>query len=113
MKMKKILFLSILFLFKTSYAQNSEIKFEQCRAKLIKAQKLDLLRDLDWKKGSTPKVVVGPTFFSVDFTTKEGFAETVSCFLVVGEDKCMNYKLTHWMTGKVVANFQNCKFQMN
>jgi hypothetical protein len=88
-------------------------RFEACRAKLKKAQALRMLHDLDWQLPSEPRVVAGPTFFSVAIDAKEGFAETVNCFLVAGEqDKCVNFSVLDWKTGLQVGRFENCRFVM-
>ena len=87
-----------------------DAEFEQCRAKLKKAQQIDLLYDLKFDKGKAPYVVVGSTYFTIPFDAKEGFAETISCFLVAGDtDKCINFELLDYRTNKPVAAFKNCK----
>lgn len=66
----------------------SEKRFEECRSKLIQAQKLEVLYDMDWKSPKEPKVVAGPTFFQMPIDAKEGFTETVNCFtLGLPDDK--------------------------
>ena len=87
--------------------------FETCRSKLMQAQKLDVLYDLDWKSGRVePRVVVGPTFMTMTIDAKEGFAETVNCFLMAGEaGKCVNFNLLHWQSGKPVGAFRNCRYR--
>jgi hypothetical protein len=89
-----------------------DVKLEACRAKLIKAQKLEVLYDLAWQKGSMPKVVAGPTFFTMPIDAKEGFAETVNCFLMVGEPKCIEFDIKHWQTGKSAARWSGCRLKM-
>lgn len=85
-----------------------EKKFEDCRQKLIASQKLDLLYDLQWTvaDAANPKVVVGPTYHTVPFTTKEKFATTVNCFLMQGKEKHINFNITDWRTGKVVGRYE-------
>ena len=92
----------------------SETRFEDCRSKLIQAQKLDVLYNLEWESPREPKVVVGPTFFSMAIDAKEGFVETVNCFLMAGESgRCVNFNVLHWQTGKAAGRFANCRFKMN
>lgn len=91
----------------------SDSRFETCRQKLIQAQKLEVLYDLDWKLPKEPKVVVGPTFFRMPIDAKEGFADTVNCFLMAGASgKCVNFNVLHWQTGKAAGRFSNCRFKM-
>lgn len=93
---------------------NDDARFEACRAKLKKANELDVLYGLDWKPPSPPKVTVGRTFFQIPIDAKEGFAETLNCFLMAGkEDECVNFPLLHWQTGKPIAQFKNCKLKMD
>lgn len=90
----------------------SEKRFEECRTKLQAAKKLDVLYDFTWEKGRGARVLVGPTYYRVPFHAKEGFAETISCFLTVGESgSCMNFDLRDWRSGKVVGRFVNCRLQ--
>lgn len=86
---------------------------EECRKKLVKAQQLKVLHDMDWKLPKEPKVVAGPTFFDIPIDAKEGFVETANCYLVGGGNECVSFNVTHWKTGKTVGRFSNCKFQMN
>lgn len=88
-------------------------RFETCRVKLIQAQKVDLLHDLDWKPPKEPNVVAGPTFFTIPIDAKEGFAETVNCFLMAGESgKYINFDVLDWRTGKSVGRYSYGKFKM-
>ena len=89
----------------------SQKKFEGCRAKLKKAQKLDLLNNMDFQ-GGIPLVVVGPTFYRVDYVTKQGLADTINCFLMTGEDKYINFDMLDYRTNKVVAKYSYGKLQM-
>lgn len=82
-------------------------RFDECRKKLIQAQRLEILVDLDWKPPRQPKVVVGKTFFTIQFDAKQGFAETVNCFLVAGEKSYVNFDLLDWLNQKVVARWEN------
>jgi hypothetical protein len=96
-----------------SAAPSNDQQFEQCRAKLVLAQKLGMLYDLDWKPHSEPYVVVGATFMEVPIDAKEGLATTVNCFLMAGDTgKCMNFDVLHWQTGKAIGRFENCRFRM-
>jgi len=83
----------------------------QCQAKLRAAQKLDVLYDMKLATGRA-LVYVGPTFFSLPIDAKEGFAETVSCLLVAGDPKsCAQIDFLHWQSGKLVAQYRNCRFK--
>ena len=87
--------------------------FEECRAKLIKAQKLDLLYNMDWKKGTEPLVVVGPTFYRIPFDAKESFAETLNCFFMGGDtNKYISFNLRDWRTNKKVARYSYGKLKV-
>lgn len=91
----------------------SEKRFEECRQKLIKAQKLGVLHDLTLEKIGA-RVVAGPTFYNISFDAKEGFAETVNCLLMAGEQgKCMQFEIYNWQTGKNDAHYHNCKLKMD
>jgi hypothetical protein len=88
-------------------AQPNATRQQQCGAKLEQAQRLDMVQRVD--RG---RIVVGPTWFRVGFDAKEGFAETVSCFLVQGDPKmCANFDLIDWSTGKPVARYENCRLK--
>jgi len=92
---------------------DSDAVFNTCKAKLVKAHELGVLYAFDWKPPKEPYVVAGKTFFAIAIDAKEGFAETVSCFLVAGESgKCANFNILHWQTGKAVGRFQNCRLKM-
>jgi hypothetical protein len=84
-------------------SQPEDKRFEQCRAKLKKAQKIDLLYDL--KIDPLPRVVVGPTFYSIPLDAKQGFADTVNCFLMTGKDEYISFDLLDYQTGRVVAHY--------
>ena len=85
-------------------------RFEQCRAKLKKAEKLDLLHDLTI--GPLPRVVVGPTFYTIPLEAKQGFADTVNCFLMTGQDSYVNFDLLDYQTGHVVAEYSYGKLSV-
>lgn len=88
-------------------------QFEACKAKLIQAQNLDLLYDMEWNPPKEPKVVVGPTFFTIPIDAKEGFVETVNCFLMAGESgKYVNFDVLDWRTGKSVGRYSFGKLKM-
>lgn len=90
----------------------NEKRFEECKAKLQAAKKLDLLYDLAFEKGRGYRVLVGPTYYRVPLDAKEGFVATLNCFLNAGETKsCMNFDLRDWKSGKVVGRYRNCRLQ--
>lgn len=95
-------------------ASANDQRFEQCRAKLKKAQKLELLYDMKFESPRGWRVYVGPTFHRVPIDAKEGLAETLNCFFVAGQQgRCMNYVLLDWRSGKQVARFHNCRLKMD
>lgn len=60
------------------------------------------------------EVVVGPTFFEVPIDAKEGFVETLNCFLLAGKQgECVNFNVLHWQTGKAVGRYSYCRFKMH
>jgi hypothetical protein len=90
----------------------SETRFEGCRTKLKKAHELDVLYDLKWKSGQTPRVLVGPTFYSIPIDAKQGFASTVNCFLTAGKDSYINFEVMDWRSGKAVGEYRYGQFSM-
>jgi hypothetical protein len=88
---------------KSKNSQPEDKRFEQCRAKLKKAQKLEVLYDL--KIDPLPRVVIGPTFYSIPLDAKQGFADTVNCFLMTGKDEYINFDLLDYRTGHIVAQY--------
>lgn len=89
-------------------------RFNICRSKLLEAQKLRLLETLDWQPPAEPKLVVGPAFFNIPIGAKQGFAETVSCFLTAGApNEFVSFDLLDSRTGRVVGRFHNRRLKMN
>lgn len=86
---------------------------EECRRKLAEAQRLGVLTDLDWKPGKAPHVVVGPTFFSMPFDAKQGFAETVNCFLMNGTATVIGFDLLDSMNHRVVGRWDYGRLKMS
>ena len=62
----------------------ADAKFNACKKKLEQARSLDVLYDFKMK-GARPQVFVGPTWFSMPVDAKEGFHETVQCYVTAGE----------------------------
>lgn len=90
-----------------------DARFEMCRKKLVTAQKLGVLHNLDWKPPKAPYIVAGPTFFSMPIDAKEGFAETLNCFFSAGDTgKCLDLNILHWQTGKLAARYSWCKLKV-
>jgi hypothetical protein len=85
-------------------------RFETCRTKLKKAKRLDLLYDL--KMDPLPRVVVGPTFYTIPLDAKQGFADTVNCFVTAGKDEYINFDLLDYRTGHVVAEYSYGRLRM-
>ena len=88
-----------------------EAEFQACRKKLIQAQKLEVLNWMDWKAPREPEVVGGPTYYSMPFDAKTGFAETVNCFLMAGKTGCLSFDITHWQTGRATERFHMCRLR--
>ena len=75
--------------------------FETCRAKLKKAKTLDVLYDL--KSTMPPTVIAGPTYSEIPYDAKEGFAETVNCFLMAGSsDGGYKFDILDYRTHRVL-----------
>ncbi len=89
-------------------------RLETCRAKLKKAQALDVLYDLRWDDPrQEPRVVIGPTFLQIPFDAKEGLTETVNCFLVAGDaNKYVNFNLIEWRNGTVIGRWEYGRLTM-
>lgn len=88
----------------------NDARLEACRAKLKKAQGIEVLRDLRWD-GPHLHVVAGPTYYQMPFDAKEGFADTVNCFANVGRDGCLAFDIKHWRTGKASERYERCKLK--
>lgn len=73
-------------------------------------RELDLLHDLTI--GPLPHVVVGPTFYTIPLEAKQGFADTVNCFLMTGQDNYINFDLLDYKTGHVVAEYSYGKLNV-
>ena len=111
MKIIKVVIM-VVVLTTSAYASDDK-QFETCRAKLIQAQKLDLLHALDWDPAREPKVVVGPTFSDISIEAKETFIATVNCFLMAGRgDKYINFDVLDWRTGKSIGRYSYGKLEM-
>lgn len=113
MKLGKLMLASVVAACLSAPVAADDARFEGCRTKLIAAQKLDLLHALDWKPPKEPYVVVGPTFSDIAIDAKQGFAETVNCFLMAGDEgKLVNFDLLDWRTGNAVARYANGKLKV-
>lgn len=89
-----------------------EQRFEGCREKLKAAQKLGLLKGMSFDNGK-PKVVIGPTWYRIDFDAKTGFAETAACFFLGGDQKnFITFPIYDNMSGKVVARWKFNKLEV-
>lgn len=96
-----------------SSQNNNDKRFEECKTKLKTAKKLDVLYDLDWKPPKDPYVVVGRTFFTIPIDAKEGFVETLGCFLSAGDPSIRsNFDILDWRNGKKVGRFSSGKLRM-
>lgn len=108
-----IMFFLVVIVFAVNSSVASEKEFERCRSKLKQAQKLDVLKNLEYNSVGIPEVTVGPTFYRMPIDAKQGFAETVNCFLMVGEKgKYVNFPFIDWQSGKHVGTFKYGKVKM-
>lgn len=106
--MKTLPAITLLLLCVGAQAGNAEL--EACRNKLKQAQKLEVLRDLQWK-GAHLHVVAGPTYYQMPFDAKEGFADTVNCFAMAGQKNCLSFDILHWRSGKATDRYHACKLK--
>ncbi len=90
----------------------AEKRFNECKKKLIAAQKLGVLYDMDWQPPREPRIVVGPTFVEMPIDAKEGFVETVNCFLMAGTTDHINFDALHWQTGRAIGRYSWGSFEM-
>lgn len=88
-----------------------QIKPEPKQKPKPKAKRLDLLYDLKLD-GEIPRVVAGPTFFAVPIDAKQGFADTVNCFLTIGQPLYINFEILDYQTGKSVGSYRNGELKM-
>lgn len=92
----------------------SDARFEQCQKKLKAAHQLDLLHAFDWKPPKAPYVVAGPTFGKIDISAKQGFADTVNCYLVGGDDaKLINFEILDYRSGRRIAEYRNGRLRVD
>ena len=93
-------------------AQSNDKRLEECRAKLKAAVPINLLKDMTFK-GGVPKVVIGPTWYKIDFNAKTGFARTAACFFLAGdESKSITFGVYDHMTGKKVATWEFTRLEI-
>lgn len=113
MRIAQLSFLLILLMsVAPAWAQGNDKRLEDCRAKLKAAVPLDLLKDMTFKEG-VPKVVIGPTWYKLDFDSKTGFAKTAACFFLAGdESKSITFGIYDNMTGKKVATWEFTKLKV-
>jgi len=111
------LFILTIWVFDLGIVKAEESAFSKYKASaeiLVKAQKLDLLYDLDWRPPKEPKVVVGSGFYKISFGTQENLILTINCFLMAGNDKqFVNFDVLDWKTGKRIGRFADVKFKMD
>jgi hypothetical protein len=96
----------------TISSAEKDANLEQCRDKLKAAAKLDLLEDMSFD-GGRPKVAIGPTWYQIDFSAKQGLAQTAACFFLAGDStKAIRFDITDNMTGKPVATWSYTKLEV-
>lgn len=108
--MKALALLAVAISLHGATASANDAALEACRAKLKQAQKLEVLYDLQWK-GPRLHVVAGPTYYRMPFDAKEGFADTVNCFAMVGKSGCLSFNILHWRSGKATDSYSACKLK--
>lgn len=112
-KILKVFALFIVFAgFSSSSFAANEARFNQCRSKLVMAQKLGLLEGLDYKN-TPPSVTVGKTFYNLPFDAKTGFIEEVNCFLNQGDPTYINFNIIDWRTGKKIGQYSWGKLKLD
>lgn len=80
-------------------------RFEAVTDKLNKAIELDVLKEIK-HDGVYARIVVGQTFFDIDFIAKTGLLETCSTYLVGAEKgKMVRIKIYHWLTNKEIGKY--------
>jgi hypothetical protein len=113
--MKRVLITIIIFLSYATTAVADDARLKACQKKLKKAQELDMLVNIKVKTGHFD-VIVGPTFYSVPFDAKEGFAETLNCLFNVGESGpkslCNDIRFINWRTGNEDGKYSWCKLKI-
>jgi hypothetical protein len=87
----------------------SDANLEKCRSKLKAAAQLGLLADMSFDDGR-PRVVIGRTWYGIDYTAKTGLAETAACFFLAGDTtRAIRFDIRDNMTGKVVATWSGTR----
>lgn len=84
----------------------------RCEQMAQKAHELDAIRGV--KSGSRGAVVTtGPTWHKIDFSAKEGIAETLSCVMTSGKlGVCaQGIEFIDHMNGKTLAVYENCRLK--
>jgi hypothetical protein len=113
--MRRVLITIIIFLSCATTAVADDARLKACQKKLKKAQELDMLVNIKVKTGHFD-VIVGPTFYSVPFDAKEGFAETLNCLFNVGESGpkslCNDIRFINWRTGNEDGKYSWCKLEI-
>ena len=115
--MKRVLIPIIVALlsYATTTVAADDARLKACQKKLKKAQELNMLVNIKVKTGHFD-VTVGPTFYSVPFDAKEGFAETLNCLFNVGESGpkslCNDIRFVNWRTGKEDGKYSWCKLKI-
>lgn len=107
-----LLLLTLLLAMALSATAAAADSAEACRQKLIQAQQIEVLVDLDWKPPKEPKVVVGSTFPRMPFDAKEGFARTVNCFLLAGTDRFVNFDILDHLNHRVLGRWEYGRLKM-
>lgn len=103
---------ALLAIAQTAHSSPNDQRLEGCRSKLKAAAQISLLKDMSFKDGR-PKVVIGPTWYRMDFEAKTGFAETAACFFLAGDStKSITFPIYDSMTGKQVATWKFTKLEV-
>lgn len=87
-------------------AAPDQARADECRQQLIKAQKAGILRDMGVKPTGVQMVVDGPTWRAIDFKTKTGFVQAVSCLITEGDTtKAARVEVRDHADNKVVGKY--------
>lgn len=83
--------------------KEAAVKLADCKRKMEKAQELEILYNLKFE-GERAVAYVGSAWFNIPIDVKEGFHNTLQCFLTSGKGGAwLTLEYRHWQTGNVVA----------
>jgi hypothetical protein len=88
----------------------------KCGKLIDRAVELQILR----RRPEVGNIEAGPGFYELDFSTKEGLAKAISCYLNARAvssssgnlNSCVDFRVKDWRSGKEIGRFSNCGFEM-